>query len=214
MWGEELTKKRLRFVLSTWTHDVAVTREILAFAGAGAMADFIGVTGYLSVDKVDDKWMVKNVSAVFDALYQALPANIAKLQEHARVASSYGLQLITYEAGPGLVQDGVIGGGGANGYITELLIAVARNPRMEDFYTYALNQMRAAGVWNVTNPWMAFSSVGVFSKYGTWGHQEWTEQPLSQVRVRTLGVGVWLILVSNRLFLSLCIEAPEGHAFP
>jgi hypothetical protein len=74
--------------------------------------------------------------------------------------------------------------------------------------------MRAAGVWNVTNPWMAFSSVGVFSKYGTWGHQEWTEQPLSQVRVRTLGVGVWLILVSNRLFLSLCIEAPEGHAFP
>lgn len=36
------------------------------------------------------------------------------------------------------------------------------------------------GLWNESTPFMAFTSAGAYSKYGTWGHREWTTQPDSQ----------------------------------
>ena len=81
----------------------------------------------------------------------------------AVVASSFNLSLIAYEAGPGLVQDGVIDGQSATGAVTELLIAAARDARMQPFYEEALRQLRSAGLFSGRNrPLPVFSSAGAF----------------------------------------------------
>jgi hypothetical protein len=46
-----------------------------------------------------------------------------------------------YEAGPGLVEPGVIEGGGATGAVTEMLVAAARSPRMAEVYAFFLEMM-------------------------------------------------------------------------
>ena len=75
--------------------------------------------------------MTAAVDQVFDEMYAALPANVQTTRAQAAVAAAFNVSLIAYEAGPGLVEDGVIGGGGATGAVTTLLIAAARDPRMQ-----------------------------------------------------------------------------------
>lgn len=137
-WGDE--SHRLRTVLSTWAHDPSVTEEITTYLDAGASASFVGVTGYLGVDEtIDGSWSSLNLHDVFEKLNTTLPHIRQQISDHAAVAG--GVPLITYEAGPGLVEGGVIEGGGATGAVTELLISAARDNRMADFYERALNAL-------------------------------------------------------------------------
>jgi hypothetical protein len=181
VFGPQL-RHRLRFVLSTWTISAPATREILAFEGAYKWADFVGVTGYLgAVSKVTSAWSAKSMLQVFEELYAALNSTESSFQGLRAAAAQYNLTLISYEAGPGLVQDGVIGGGGATGAVTELLVAAARNNRMEPFYREGIRALRRANVSaGRERPLMAFSSSGPFSKFGSWGHLEYTRQPPAQ----------------------------------
>jgi hypothetical protein len=125
-------RNRLRFVLSTWTESTAASREILTFEDAYKYADHLGIAGYLSsITTINSAWAAKSVPNVFQELYGALPTAVQKTTAQATVAARYNLTLIAYEGGPGLVENGVIEGGGATGAVTSLLIATARDPSMQ-----------------------------------------------------------------------------------
>ncbi len=63
--------------------------------------------------------------------------------------------------------------------MTELLVAAARDPRLAAVYAKMLAKAQAYGLANSSLPFMAFASVGPPSKYGSWGHLEFTSQPLA-----------------------------------
>jgi hypothetical protein len=105
-------------------------------------------------------WFLK----VFDELYAALPATIKQIQGLSMLAAGFNVSLIAYEAGPGLVQDGVIGGGGgATGAVTSLLIATARDDRMQTFYEDSVRALKNAGLFvDRDRPLPVFASAGPF----------------------------------------------------
>jgi len=73
---------------------------------------------------------------------------------------------VAYEAGQHLVG---VGGGENNQELTKLLMAANRHPRMGQFYTRYLDAWRDAG----GDLCGIFSSVGRFSKWGSWGLLEY-----------------------------------------
>jgi hypothetical protein len=118
--------------VSTWHLQWFECAQILAFEDAYRHADLLGITAYLTTaTSVTSAWATRSVPDVFRDLYAALPFKAAKVAAQAAVAAQFNLSTIAYEAGPGLVEDGVIEGGGATGAVTSLLIAVARDPAMQ-----------------------------------------------------------------------------------
>ena len=100
---------------------------------------------------------------MFDALYAGLPQAVKQTSAQAAVAAAFNVSLVAYEAGPGLVQDGVISGQSATGAVTELLIAAARDDRMQPFYEEALRELRSAGLYSGRErPLPVFTSAGAF----------------------------------------------------
>jgi len=176
-------RSRLRFVMGSWTYAVGVTRELLQWKDAAQYTDLVGVTGYLAPSPIDASYLGKTVTQVHDLMTATISSNVAGLQAHATLAKSLGVGCITYEGGPALVQDGVIGGGAATGGVTELLIAANRHPGMETVlarYLAALKQLTPS-LASAQAPFMYFGGpAGVFSKYGSWTLQEFTDQPLAE----------------------------------
>lgn len=179
---------RIKVVLGAWTLMADEwAQEMLEWNNTADWVDFIGVTGYLSSD-VDDSWAIFSADEVIDALWTSASAlanatsdSLTKvsslLKESYQFDDGHFVDLITYEAGPGLVEPGVIEGGAANGHITEVLIEAARSDAMADLYTFYLDTFaQKYGLANSSTPFMAFASTGPYSKYGTWGHQEYSGQ--------------------------------------
>ncbi|MFN9899313.1 MAG: hypothetical protein ACK55Z_11080, partial [bacterium] len=92
---------------------------------------------------------------------------------------------------------------------TEKLIAVARSDKMEGVYREALEALKAAGVFDGRRPFTAFASVTPFSKYGAWGHQEYSGQPVAQApKLRAL---LWAISnSSSSMPQSSCVDPAFG----
>ncbi|ANE46599.1 hypothetical protein SY83_10300 [Paenibacillus swuensis] len=94
--------------------------------------------------------------------------SIAKAQEVKATIDNYpGVVYITYEGGQHLteVNDD---GSGENTAITSLFTSANRDARMGDLYTYYLDRWKAIGGRYFTN----FSTVGPYSKYGSWAVKE------------------------------------------
>jgi hypothetical protein len=65
VFGPELRRTRLRFVLGSWTISPAASREMLAFEDTYRWVDHLGITGYLaSVSRIDSTWSVKTIPQV------------------------------------------------------------------------------------------------------------------------------------------------------
>jgi hypothetical protein len=78
------------------------------------------------------------------------------------VADELGLKLVAYEGGQHLVG---VGGGENNEALTERLQAANRHPRMGEIYRKYYDAWTAAG----GDLFCYFSSVGRWSKWGSWG---------------------------------------------
>lgn len=92
------------------------------------------------------------------------------------------IRLAVYEGGPSLAEQAVI----ENAYamptagLEQLFTQVSRSPKMERLYRDYLDSFSALGLAGGRQgafPFMAFSSTGLPSKYGAWGHLESTMQP-------------------------------------
>lgn len=95
-----------------------------------------------------------------------LPECVRWIKDNKKVADKYKMKLVAYEAGQHLVG---VGGGENNEKLTSLLMAANRHPRMGQFYTRYLDAWRDAG----GDLCGIFSSVGKFSKWGSWGLLEY-----------------------------------------
>lgn len=146
---------RLKIILGTWTYaGKSWVEEMLSWNDTARWVDYIGVTGYLgATPEIDSSWATYSVDQALAALETTVGlyrdagvdndnvgnplAEIVAFLKTDDVAllstdddSVKRVDVITYEAGPGLVEPGVIEGGRANGHITELLVATARDDGM------------------------------------------------------------------------------------
>jgi hypothetical protein len=113
------------------------------------------------------------VDQVLDKCAQDIAEGNKTIAEQARLAEARSLSLVAYEAGQHLVG---YGGAENNKALEELFQAANRHPRMKALYLDYLNGWRASGGKLAA----IFSSLGSWSKWGSWGLLEYHGQPVEE----------------------------------
>lgn len=171
-------RARLVRVLPSQVANAYVSQQILTFRDAYKSADALAIAPYLSCNvSPDGKPSVAEVEGwsadkALDYLQNtALPQTAAWLREHKQVADRYGMRLIAYEGGQHMV--GVAGGENSE-RVTRVLQAANAHPRIGEVYRKYYDAWAAAG----GDLFCYFSSVGEWSKWGSWGiFQYYDENP-------------------------------------
>lgn len=180
IWGEAFgDSERLVRLLPSQAGNAYVAGRILRFEDAGRHADALTIAPYLSfgIPEESDKgrptanevaqWTPQQVVSYMQT--EVLPQSIQKIRENKAVADEYGLLLIAYEAGQHAVG---LRGAVNNDKLTEVLKAANRHPDMGKLYTEYLDAWKENG-----GDLMAlFSSVGLWTKWGSWGLMEYYDQ--------------------------------------
>jgi hypothetical protein len=163
-------RERLVRVLAAQAGNPYVAGQILDWQEAARQADVLAIAPYLSMNipAQGGKLTAEQVAAwpveqFLDYVStNALPESLRWMREHQKIARAHGLRLVAYEAGQHFV--GVAGGENHAG-LTKLLQAANAHPRMHELYT------RYYAGWEAANGDLLchFSSVGQWSKWGSWG---------------------------------------------
>ena len=177
VWGES-NQHRLKFILATQTSVPVVSEEVLSWKNAHKHAHALGITGYISIPgSINQELATSTPEELHELMLKDLDNNRQQLLKQRQIAQKYGLDLVSYETGTGLVQDGVIGGSQPDGRITELLIKTIRHPGTEEVVRRYLNMFRDVGMIKESLPLIWFVDTSAFSRYGSWGSREFTDQP-------------------------------------
>jgi hypothetical protein len=180
------TNVKINKVLSTWTISPSATREILSFQNASLHATFVGVGPYFDCNGITGPakagyTALMSADAILDECMSAWSYIMDPLERVKNVSKSFGLDLITYEAGQSLVETAVMEwNNGETAGLTALLVATNRHPRMYDAYKTYIDILIDRNVVSKDRPLMHFVSTAYPSKYGSWGAIEYTGQPLSE----------------------------------
>ena len=102
----------------------------------------------------------------------ALAATGRWIAQYAALAHTRGLALLAYEGGQHLAGVGQVAD---NAAVTRLFTAANRDPRIGALYRKLLDTWRGAG----GGLFMAYSSVGAYGRFGSWGILETMGQPAS-----------------------------------
>ena len=165
---------RLVRVLATQSANPWTSEQVMDFEDAYKHADALGIAPYfgnaLGNPKTQDEVTQMSVDEVLDKCTEFIAKGNETIAQQARLAKQRGLRLVAYEAGQHLV-----GHGGAenNEKLMNLFHAANRHPRMKQLYLDYL-----AG-WKQNGGTLAaiFSSMGTYSKWGSWGLMEYHGQP-------------------------------------
>jgi len=165
---------RLVRVLPSQAANPYVAERVVEWQEAYKHADALGIAPYITCNvpkegkKLSEasveKWTVEQALDFLET--NALPETIRWIQGNKKVADKYGLKLVCYEAGQHMVG---VGGVENNQLITALLQAANRHPRMGEIY----RKYYAAWVKEGGDLLCYFSSVGRWSKWGSWGIMEY-----------------------------------------
>jgi hypothetical protein len=157
-------RARLSFVVASQAVNADVAKRILSCnaSAAARAADVLAIAPYTN-PMMEPTTPVANWN--LDYLFQtAFPADLARIErwlaEHATLAASFNLTVATYECGQALL--------GSNAAEQALVAAANRSPRMEQVYTAYLALLARYHM----APAMLYSSFGLVSQYGAWGHLE------------------------------------------
>jgi len=145
-------------------------KMILSYNDTYKNCDALAIAPYFSMNVSSDSkpnaetvanWSVEQVLDF--ARTNAIPEAENWMRTHKKVANKYGLRLIAYEAGQHLVG---IAGAENNEQLTKLLIAANKHQQMGTLYKIYLDAWK-----NLTGGDLLciFSSVGNYSKWGSWG---------------------------------------------
>ena len=178
IWEEEFGGlERLVRVLPSQAANPYVSEQILSFRDAYQHADVLAIAPYISMNirakgeklsaEVVANWTVEQVLDHVEQ--QALPQAIRWIERQKEVADRYGLKLVAYEAGQHLVG---VGEAVNNERLTRLLIAANRHPRMGEIYQKYFEAWERLGGDLLCH----FSSVGRWSKWGSWGLLEYYDE--------------------------------------
>nr|CAA6821521.1 MAG: Unknown protein [uncultured Thiotrichaceae bacterium] len=169
--------QRLVRILSGWTISKDVAETILSHKDAYKHADAFAIAPYFFGDHNSIR-LVRNLNQAFDLItndqYRYSINNTLKfIKEQKAIADKYGVKLMAYEGGQGLVD-----------FKTKhdmempnpILYQANRHPRMEQFYNQFLQGWKQAGGTLFAH----YSSPRTYRRYGSWGSKEYITQPLSQ----------------------------------
>lgn len=173
-------RERLVRVLASQAANSHVTRRILEWKDAASNADALAIAPYMSMNiprstdregaldaTVVSGWSVERI---LDHVEQStLPESIEKMHGQKMLAEEFGLRLICYEGGQHLVG---VRGGENDETMTQKFHEANRHKRMGDIYRKYLD------VWKEISGdlFCHFSSVGMWSKWGSWGLTEYHDE--------------------------------------
>jgi hypothetical protein len=177
IWQENFGRERLIRVLPSQAANSYVSEQILGWENVGREADVLSIAPYISMNIRSDGehptaaditgW---SAEMFLDHVEQhALPQTVDWIRRNKAVADQYGLKLTCYEAGQHFVG---VGDAVNDERLTKLLHEVNRHPRMAKIYDQYFSAWEAAGGDLLCH----FSSVGQWSKWGSWGLLEYADQ--------------------------------------
>lgn len=178
IWEEEFGgRERLVRVLPTQAANPYVSEQIAQFQDAYRHADVLAIAPYISFnipakgkELTADVVATWTVDQILDHVEQnCLPRAIEWMRAQKAVADRFGLKLVAYEGGQHLVG---VGGGENNETLTALLHAANRHPRMARIYDKYYQAWEEVG----GDLFCYFSSVGRWSKWGSWGILEYFDE--------------------------------------
>lgn len=165
---------RLVRVLAAQSANPWTSEQVMDFEEAYKHADVLGIAPYfgnaLGDPEKQNEVAQMTVDQVLDKCAEYIAEGSKTIAEQARAAKERGLRLVAYEAGQHLVG---YGGAENNKPLEDLFHAANRHPRMRTLYLDYL-----AG-WRQNGGTLAaiFSSLGTWSKWGSWGLMEYHGQP-------------------------------------
>jgi hypothetical protein len=169
--------KRLIRVLPSQAANPYVSEQILSFRDAYKHADALAIAPYISFnvspkgDPPADEVAQWSVERLLDYVERvALPRSIQWMREQKKVADKCGLLLVAYEGGQHLVG---VGGAENNEKLTQLFIEANAHPRMGEIYRKYLQAWVEVG----GDLFCHFSSVGRWTKWGSWGLLQFYDDP-------------------------------------
>ena len=167
-------RERLIRVIGSWDTRPDISKKFLGEYGGAQIADVMAIAPYFggntkgyrestTVDQIFDLTTAKDS-------FRSLPQILDHVREQAEIAHHYGLKLIAYEGGQGLVDWATRE---STQHPNPLFFAANRDPRMGELYTQLLEGWKAAG----GELFMAFSSPRTCQWFGCWGLKEHIRQP-------------------------------------
>ncbi len=169
--------ERLVRVLPSQAANSYIAEQILSFRDAYQHADALAIAPYVSFNVRPDgdlpasqvtEWPVDQLLDHVET--RALPDATKWIEQNKQVADKYKLKLIAYEAGQHLVG---IQGAENNERLTRLLHEANAHRRMGEIYATYLEAWERQGGDLLCH----FSSVGQWSKYGSWGLLQFADDP-------------------------------------
>jgi hypothetical protein len=152
-----------------WTSEQVIDfEEACRHADALAIAPYFG--GALGDPKTQDEVAQWTVDQVLDRCGEYIRQGNETIARQGSLAQERGLRLGAYEGGQHLVG---YGGAENNKALEDLFEAANRHPRMRQLYLDYLAGWRHSGGTLM----VVFSSVGTYSKWGSWGLMEYHGQP-------------------------------------
>lgn len=156
-----------------WTSQV-----LLDFGTSSQHADALAIAPYFGIDlgSPANLWTVlaMGTEQIIDACRAEIEGPLAeRIGQHAAIAASKGVELISYEGGQHLV--------GFSGMefvpaLTQKFVDANRHPGMYDLYTELVETWRQRG----GQDFVAYSFCRTFGTYGSWGSLERQDQPTAQ----------------------------------
>ena len=171
---------RLVRVLPSQAANSYISKQIAGYRDAYKHADVVAIAPYLSFNiSPSGTPSAQEVAGwpperVLDHLKQhSLPECTRWIDENHRVADEFGLRLVAYEAGQHMVG---IQGAENNDALTNVLKAANAHPQIEKIYASYFEAWEKAG----GDLLCYFSSVGQWSKWGSWGLLEYYDEDAAQ----------------------------------
>ncbi|OAI53148.1 hypothetical protein AYO47_00990 [Planctomyces sp. SCGC AG-212-M04] len=162
-------RDRLVRVLPSQAANPYISEQITGFRDAARHADALAIAPYLSFiigpksKPPADEVATWTVDQVLDHIEtKSLPESTKWIAAHKKIADKHGLALIAYEGGQHLVG---IQGAENNDTLTKLFHAANAHPRMGQIYDRYFEAWEKEG----GGLFAYFSSVGNWSKWGSWG---------------------------------------------
>ncbi|HKB02370.1 MAG TPA: hypothetical protein VKD90_09125 [Gemmataceae bacterium] len=166
-------KDRLVRVLCAHSANPWTGTTTMDWKQASKSADAIAIAPYFGNAygdaKTADKVAEMSVDELLDGCKKMIADNRKKNETYAAEAKKRGLKLMAYESGQHLAG---VGGAENNEKLTNLFHAANRHPRMKELYLEDLKNWKEVG----GSTFCVFSSVGKYSKWGSWGMMEWSDQ--------------------------------------
>ncbi|MGB1310055.1 MAG: hypothetical protein ACPG47_02540 [Leucothrix sp.] len=168
---------RLVRVMGAWTSNPKMSNDLLSYQEAFKKTDALAVAPYFGAT-IKAIQRAKKVDDIFKAINnrrskKGFAASVRQMQQQAKVAEVFDVDLVAYEGGQHLVDWNTRKADDGN---NALLYAANRDRRMGELYKKYLAEWEKAG----GKLFVQFSAPRIYSWYGSWGIKEYISQARSE----------------------------------